>query len=220
VLTRSEVIDGTLAELEAFGVLVRSLDDAEWATPTRCTGWTVADVAGHLVGAFADILAGRLEGQGTDEVSQRQAAERRGRSPREIADEIDTVLPQTAALLSHIHEATWGRSIPGVAMTVGQGWGAMWTGTYIHADDIRAAIGRPPDRGAGLRATVHHVAELLAARGWGPATLDLEGLEEIAIAEGAPAPRVTGDALAFALVATGRADPALLGLDESVNVYA
>jgi hypothetical protein len=31
--------------------------------------------------------------------------------------------------------------------------------------------------------------------------------------------RVTGDPHQFVLVATGRADPATLGLDESVNVY-
>lgn len=32
--------------------------------------------------------------------------------------------------------------------------------------------------------------------------------------------RLDGDALDFALVATGRADPAVLGLDDSVNLYA
>ena len=32
--------------------------------------------------------------------------------------------------------------------------------------------------------------------------------------------RVTGDPLSFVLAATGRADPAVLGLDPTVNVYA
>jgi hypothetical protein len=32
--------------------------------------------------------------------------------------------------------------------------------------------------------------------------------------------RITGDPLAFVLAATGRADPEILGLDASVNVFA
>jgi len=32
--------------------------------------------------------------------------------------------------------------------------------------------------------------------------------------------RITGDPLEFVLVATGRADPARIGLDPSVNIYA
>ena len=63
-----------------------------------------------------------------------------------------------------------------------------------------------------------HLAALLEAGGWGPATLALDGMEEVLVGDGR-GPRVTGDPHQFVLVATGRADPATLGLDEAVNVY-
>ena len=91
MLPQAEVVGGIQQELKGFADLVRSLDEREWARPSRCEGWTVSDVAGHLVGAFADITSGRIEGQGTAEVSERQAAERRGRTPGEVADELDGV---------------------------------------------------------------------------------------------------------------------------------
>ena len=51
----------------------------------------------------------------------------------------------------------------------------------------------------------------------GPATLALDGVDEMTIAAGGP--RITGDPLVFALVATGRAAPGVLSLDESVNIF-
>ena len=66
--------------------------------------------------------------------------------------------------------------------------------------------------------SVAYLARMLALKGWGPATLALDGLPEHDI--GAGGRTVTGDPHQFVLVATGRADPATLGLDASVNVYA
>jgi hypothetical protein len=53
-----------------------------------------------------------------------------------------------------------------------------------------------------LRASVHHVAFELQKRGWGPATLALDGIEEVNVGSGGD--KVTGDALDFVLAATGR----------------
>ena len=89
--------------------------------------------------------------------------------------------------------------------------------TYVHADDVRAALGRAPDRGPGLAAAVAFLAASLTENGWGPATLALDGMAPRDI--GAGGPFVTGDAHQFMLVASGRADPASLGLDPAVNVY-
>jgi hypothetical protein len=65
---------------------------------------------------------------------------------------------------------------------------------------------------------VSHLADLLARRGWGPAVLALDGLDEVPVSGGGR--RVTGDPLTFVLVATGRQAAADMGLDRSVNVYA
>ncbi|MEP6659243.1 MAG: maleylpyruvate isomerase family mycothiol-dependent enzyme [Acidimicrobiales bacterium] len=223
MLPQAEVVGGIQRELEDFADLVRSLDERDWARPSRCEGWTVSDVAGHLVGAFADITSGQIEGQGTAEVSERQAAERRGRTAGEVADELDRVGKLMVKMVASFSDSTWARQAGGgYALTVGQAMEAFWCGAYVHADDIRAAVGRPSERGPGLRAGVHHVADLLTQRTWGPAVLAFDGLEEVRVgdADGASARRITGDPLAFLLVATGRADPAPLGLDASVNVFA
>jgi uncharacterized protein (TIGR03083 family) len=221
MLTRSEVVDGIPGELFGFGRLVRSLDERQFGAPTRCEGWSAGDVAAHLIGSFADITSGRVEGQGTPEVSARQVAERAGCNPGSLGSELDGVVVRTKEMLGGFHDAYWGAQVPGYDLTLGQAMAAMWCGTYVHADDIRAAIGRPSERGPGLRASVLHVCDLLSARGWGPAVVALDGFEEVPVgAPQADARRVTGDPLEFLLAATGRADPARLGLDSTVNIFA
>jgi hypothetical protein len=73
--------------LDRFGSLVGGLTDAQWGMSTRCEGWTVGDVAAHLVGTMAGIAAGRLDGLGTPEVTQREVDERKGRTPADLAGE-------------------------------------------------------------------------------------------------------------------------------------
>lgn len=208
-----------------FAELVRSLDEREFRAPSRCKGWSAGDVSAHLIGAFDDITSGRVEGQGTPEVSERQVSERRGRTADELASELDRVTKRVDEMLARIDDVSWkGPARGGYDMTRGQAMEAFWMGTYVHADDIRAATGRPSERGLGLHASVSYIADQLAHRGWGPAILTLDGLEEIAVGRGKPGAaevhRVRGDPLAFVLAATGRADPRLLGLDPSVNVFA
>ena len=219
-LPRTEVSTGLVEELERFKGLIESLGRAEWATPTRCTGWAVGDVAAHVIGGMAEA-AFRLEGLGTAEVTARQVAERQGRSPGELGDELGAALKATAELLAAFTDEAWALPAPGgFDFTLGQGVEALWYDAWLHGDDIHSALGRPSDRGAGLTAGVSHVADVLAGQGWGPALLGLDGQPEFTVgAPGAGATRITGDPLAFVLAATGRADPTPLGLDERVNIY-
>ncbi|HXQ59864.1 MAG TPA: maleylpyruvate isomerase family mycothiol-dependent enzyme, partial [Acidimicrobiales bacterium] len=83
-LSRTEVVVGLLDELDAFGELIGPLGEKAWAAPTRCDGWSVADVAAHVIGSMADVVGGRLEGLGSPEVTAREVAERQGRSPAEL----------------------------------------------------------------------------------------------------------------------------------------
>ena len=90
---------------------------------------------------------------------------------------------------------------------------------YVHNDDIRTAVGMAPaGAGLGLDASVEYLAEQLEERGWGPATLALDGMEKVDV--GAGGNPVTGDPKQFVLVATGRGNPNDVGLDETVNIYA
>jgi uncharacterized protein (TIGR03083 family) len=228
-LRPDEIVSGFQQEMEAFGALVGGLDSTQWATPSRCEGWTVADVAAHAIGSVADVVAGRVEGLGSPEATAREVAERSGRSPAELADELAAVSKQISDLAVLFDDDAWAGPAPGdYDGTLAQGVEALFYDTWAHGDDIRAALGMASvTESPGLRAALHHLALVLAQQGWGPATLALDGVEEIEIA--APADgaaggagaghRITGDPLAFVLVASGRAEPAALGLDETVNVY-
>jgi len=218
-LHRTSLLAGIPDELARFGDLVRSLDPEQLGSPTRCAGWTAAAVAGHVVGIVVDVSAGRLDGQGSPEVTARQADERAGRTASELANELARATPALTALLASLPTDAWdGPSLTDPRYTMAFAVEALWFDAYLHADDIRAAIGTPSERGSGLRCAVHHVAGYLEARGWRPATLAFEGIERIDVCGGGE--EITGDPLCFVLAATGRADPSELGLDAGVDVYA
>ncbi len=224
-LSRTEVTTGLLEELERFKGLIQPLSRKEWDTPSRCTGWTVGSVAAHVIGGMADVAALRLEGLGTPEVTARQVAERHGRSPADLADELGAAIKATADLLCAFNDEVWALPSPGgFDFTLGEGVEALWHDAWLHGDDILAALGRPSDRGEGMKASVSHIADVLTREGWGPAVLALDGLPEFAVNPNAGngstvGSRFTGDPLAFVLAATGRADLAPLGLDERANIY-
>jgi uncharacterized protein (TIGR03083 family) len=224
---QDELVAEFPGELASFSKLLRGLDEEQWDTPSRCEGWTVADVAAHVVGSMADIVAGRVEGLGSPEATAREVDERRGRRATELADELDAAIEQAIGLLALFDADAWETPAPGgYHGTLLQGVQALYYDTWAHAGDINVALGREQERGAGLRAGVHHVAFMLGQHGWGPAALALDGMEEVEVdgpAEGPAGPgagrRITGDALQFVLAATGRGDPEPFGLDETINIY-
>jgi len=199
-LPREDVSAGLVAELDNIEQLLRSLDDKDWAKPSRCEGWDVSGVASHAVGGIADVVNGKLDGLGTPEATQREVDERKGRTPSELADEAAAVRKQAADMLTIFDDDAWQAPAPG-------------------GYDIRDALGRPSDHGDGLRASASHIATELTKRSWGPATIALDGLPEFPV-NGGGGKRIDGDPLKFALVATGRDDPSSIGLDDSVNLYA
>src|SRR5436305_9331631 len=174
-LGREEAIAGLLAEYEAFGALIRSLDDKQWEAPSRCVGWTVGDVARHVVGTATDVATGQVGTHTPDE----EVAERRGKRPAEIADELDSALVPLAGMAEVIDDAAWEGPSPVPDLTMRQGVLTLLYDVYVHADDIRSALGRPSERGLGLEASVEYVAEQLGQRGWGPATLGRAGVEKV-----------------------------------------
>ncbi|MBV9040975.1 MAG: maleylpyruvate isomerase family mycothiol-dependent enzyme [Acidimicrobiia bacterium] len=214
-LGREAAIAGLLAEYEAFGALIRSLDAQQWEAPSRCTGWTAGDVARHVVGTATDVALG-VVGTHTPE---EEVAERKDRTATELADELDTALVTLRNLASIINDEAWNGPSPVPDLTMRQGILTLIYDLYVHNDDIRTAAGMPPaGSGLGLDASVEYLAEQLDERQWGPATLALDGMEKVDIAGGGDP--VTGDAKEFVLVACGRKDPRALGLDETVNIYA
>ena len=203
-LARTVVSEGLIDELGRFEELVRPLSAKEWDTPSRCDGWTVGDVARHVVGSIADVAAGRLEGLGSPEATRREVDERAGRTATELAEECADVRKAAAGMLPLFDDAAWAAAAPGgYEGTLGDGVEALWYDTWLHANDIRAAIGRKPVLGSGLPGGISHIRFELSKRGWNG---------EI--------PKGDADAYAFLMVATGRADASTISGDAPLNVYA
>jgi uncharacterized protein (TIGR03083 family) len=203
-LARTVVSEGLIDELNRFEELVRPLSPAQWDTPSRCDGWTVGDLARHVIGAMADVAAGRLEGLGSPEVTRREVDERVGRPPAELADECAEVTKAAAGMLPLFDDAAWVAPGPGgFDGTLGDGVEALWYDTWMHAEDIRAALGEAPVMSSGFRAAVSHVAWDLGRHDWH-----------------GELPKADDAAYGFILVATGRADASTLGAGAPPNIYA
>lgn len=212
-LSRTHLSNGALAEYDAFADLIEGLTEKEWNTAARCTGWQTRDVAGHVVGLAEDTAAGVPGSRNADE----EAASVRHESAAGASARLRTAVASLRALLDVIDDDAWNGPSGVPDLTLGEGVLTLWFDTYIHADDIRAAIGRESVRGDGLDAAIAYLAKELTTKGWGPATLALYGVGRQDIGGGGP--EITGDAVQFALVATGRADAATLGLDPGVSIY-
>jgi hypothetical protein len=110
-------------------------------------------------------------------------------------------------------------------LTMAEGILTLWYDTWMHADDIRSALDQPHDDGAGLRATLSYLEDELTRHAWGPAAFVFTDRDESfgALAVGdvtASSPTHRVPAYELALAATGRLDPASLGLDADINLYA
>ncbi len=217
--TVQQTVDGFLMNLDDFATLIRTVEADRWNERTRCEGWTIAEIAAHVTGSLVDVLSGRLEIRGVDPaaVVSRQAAERRGCSSEEMVRELLEAQEAAQKLLGTFEPHAWGAAAPGdFPGTLRQAVHALWFDAFLHADDIRSALGRDPDRGPGLRASIEFVADMLETRGGVALTFALDGTDVIEIAGGGQ--RVTGDAFTFLRAAKGRIDPADIGLDNSINV--
>ena len=204
-LSRSEISDGLVEELRAFEQLIRPLSQTELDSPSRCAGWTVGDVARHVIGSMADVTAGRLDGLGTPEVTAREVAERSDRTAAQLADECSDVATAAAALLQIFDDTSWNAPTGGYDGTVGEGVEALWYDTWLHGDDIRNALGRPSELGTtALDCALAHVGLALSKRDW---TGDVPSSTD---------PR----ALAFVLAATGRGGAETFGSNAPIDIYA
>jgi len=73
---------------EQLITLVLSLDADDRARTVPLTpGWTIEQVVAHLCGLNADVIAGVVEGLGTDERTSAQVSSRAGRSLEEVCEE-------------------------------------------------------------------------------------------------------------------------------------
>jgi uncharacterized protein (TIGR03083 family) len=107
--------------------------DADGTTVVpSCPDWSVRDLVAHVTGVAADLVAGRLDGVGTDPWTAAQVAARRDRTLAEVVAEWVEVGPQ----MEEAFVAFGG--LPD----------QLVFDTTTHEHDLRGALGRPGGRDA------------------------------------------------------------------------
>ncbi len=143
------------ASIEALGA---ELDEAGWASPTECPGWTVQDNLVHLTAIESLILERPLPTQeppdqlphvknDTGKANERWVEARRSWSGADAFAEFRAVTGERIAALRALDEAgfgadSWTPTGPG---TVRQLLGFRIFDSWVHEQDMRRAVGRPGD---------------------------------------------------------------------------
>lgn len=214
VLDSTDVVSGLAVELERFRDLAVTVTDEQARAVTRWRNCTVHDVLGHVTGAFSDIAKGRVEDLASFATAQRQMSERRDATVAELVSELEVATHAVRKLLPTVPTAAWREPAPaGFDGTLLDAVTAVWEDTVVHADDIRAALGRPPDVDSrALGACVSHVVNELRKARRGVLRLEFDGLPTVTI-DGPMAERhVATDPVRFVLAAVGRIPPHEVGL--------
>jgi uncharacterized protein (TIGR03083 family) len=210
---RHRTIARLVNEYRSFAELVGSLNVPDWTRGTRCTGWQVRDVAGHVVGQAIDTVSGAI---GT-RTPEDQAAALRSEPPTALAARLHAAIDAITRLATAFDDAAWSAPSPVPGLSLGQGVHALLHDAYLHGDDIRAAVGLPFDGGPGLQASLDFVLGALLrddAAAAEPAIAQLLVVRTDRFSE------QTGIAVHdFLLAATGRSAPTRLQLPEILNIY-
>jgi uncharacterized protein (TIGR03083 family) len=151
------LLPGLRGELTA---LLASLPDGDWARPTACPGWSVHDIAAHLLGVELGNVSVRRDGwmlspaEGEDpdawlnRFNQQWVDAARRISPALLIDLIDL-----AGRRFEAHVATLDLDAAGgpVKWATGSGPAPVWLDVareymerYVHQQQIRDATRRPP----------------------------------------------------------------------------
>lgn len=214
-----EITRGLEAAYAGLATTLEGLTLSQWREPTRCTGWEVRDVAGHVTGLAADVASGSFGTRTADE----QAASLRDLPPPEMADRLRGAARTLVKFLGRLDDPSWHQPSGVGDLTIEEAILRLWHDLYIHNDDVLSALGLPSDQGPGLIASIDHAVAQLHRDGFGPARILLHGAtgsQELRFGDSdAATAAIRVDAMRFLLVATGRADPAHLGLPDDVNIY-
>ena len=223
----------TLAEsqLRAMIELLRSLDDEDWEKPTECEGWSVRDIAAHVLG-WVEALTSPAEmarlslatrryrkqfGEKVDAQNQAQVEMRKDLSPRELVARLDRSadrfisvrfavgrVTKFVPLYNSFFGLTSVRFVADVIFTRDH---------FMHRIDISRAVGREVECGDAERRIVQDVVRNWERNAAPQARLNLTGPAGGHFVLGSPRADIEGDALDFCRLLCGRADTSVMKVD-------
>lgn len=231
-----EIVADLAAQHAELGGMLADLDEAGWRTPSRCEGWTVADVVLHLAqtdelagasmaGTFdlgARRLADGLEPTASvDEGADRMVAHERGASGADVRrrwqDAADHIRAALAVSDPH-RRVRWVAGELSTRTLATTRLAEAWT----HTGDVAAALGvelAPTDRLQAIARLAWRTLPYAFARAGrelaGPVAFELRapgGGRWDLRADAEPTTTIRGDALDLCLVAGRRAESAATSL--------
>jgi uncharacterized protein (TIGR03083 family) len=152
-------------ERDALVPLLRSRGDEDFARPvSACPGWTVRDVLAHCSAALLRVVERRLEpGVFSPESNERDIAERAGWPSARIVDELERGMTEAGPVIARA-----GGVLDQLAL-----------GEWVHAGDVRAALGEPGAyAGRGLPEALALLAAVTRHLGHLPLHADLDDVDE------------------------------------------
>lgn len=123
-----------------IGVL-DGLSESEWSLPTGCPGWSVKDIAAHIVGLERILLGEPAASSQFQEIIDSGVEERKAVPGAEISEELREVIDAAHVLLTNStgeEEIEWlGRTVPRHKVME-----RRIIDIWIHEQDLRAALGK------------------------------------------------------------------------------
>lgn len=219
------------SESDAFVAVLDRLVERLWAAPTDCEGWTVKDVASHVLGwaefftsleEFPRQIRGTLArrkdfGNLLDAQNQEQVEDRRFLAPEAILQRLKERMPRLCRVRARL--AGVGRVVPLYYPPVGTATVAYLMNQiftrdhFMHRIDITRAAGHPVDVNVADTVVVADLVTDWIRRRRVDARVALTGRAggEFVGGRGERAV-ITGDAIEFCRVLSGRAGPDVLEL--------
>ena len=163
------------SERAAFLRLLGELHHGDWALPTGCPGWTVRDIAAHVLHDDLRRLSRMRDGHEAgprpdpgeslasfiDRTNQRWVAESAFLSPAVLIELLSATSPSVAAMWAATDLAAPGASVSWAGVDPAPRWldaAREYTEMWTHQQQIREATGRP---GLRDRASMDAVSDVL-----------------------------------------------------------
>ena len=190
------VVDAAEAYLDSRRLMTELALRSPMTVVPACPAWTVHDVASHVTGLAADLVAGNLDGYASEPWTAAQVEARRSHTTE------DVVAEWAALPLEPLLADPAGHGLPEIMPTVAT------VDLLTHVHDVRDAIGRQPPATPDLAAELvlrSLVADLRSRTAHlPPLRISAEGLRDFAVGRGDP--KITLQATPYELMRalTGR----------------
>ena len=156
-VTIGDVSVPLLRQRRRLGDFLATLDADQWATPSRCEGWSVQDVIAHLVGTnqyWGVSIHGGLKGEptrylaGFDPVATpaQMVDGLRALSPADVLEQYCASVEQLAGVVGDLDDAQWemvAEAPPGHIAIRAVALHALWD-AWTHERDVCLPLGTTP----------------------------------------------------------------------------